>query len=432
MHDPADIHHYGRTLELAMKMLEKDETVLPANRKIIREYIRFRNAEGLSVPRQVRYLAVLRKLSRITGKPFGRITRDDVMKYVERTNAEETSPETKRTEREAVKTFIRWLKCGENAEEYPPEVSWMKTGTKLNQSRLPESILTEEEIKRMAEAAPNLRDRAFILSLYESGARIGEWLSLTVGSVSPSEYGYVVHIPHGKTGARRVLLIASSGAVAEWLNSHPGASEPSLPLWTSMERAGSTERWEYAAVRKTLRVVAGKCGLTKRVNPHSFRHARATVLANSLTESQMKSMLGWVNDSKMAAVYVHLSGADVDSALLKVNGIEVDDKKNVNGHVLRRVKCGRCGENNSPTNSFCYRCGTPLSVEAMAKAERFVGRVEEVVSRTDAVSPEIMSLMQSLDVNAKSQILAAILEKLVETGDRAMIAKIKRAARQQD
>ena len=62
----------------------------------------------------------------------------------------------------------------------------------------------------MAEAAPNLRDRAFILSLYESGARIGEWLSLTVGSVSSSEYGYVVHIPHGKTGARRVLLFVIS------------------------------------------------------------------------------------------------------------------------------------------------------------------------------------------------------------------------------
>ena len=82
MHDPADIHHYGRTLELAMRMLDKDDTILPANRKVIREYIRYRNAEGLSVPRQVRYLAVLRKLSRITNKPFSRIVREDVMKYV--------------------------------------------------------------------------------------------------------------------------------------------------------------------------------------------------------------------------------------------------------------------------------------------------------------------------------------------------------------
>ncbi|MEM3851602.1 MAG: tyrosine-type recombinase/integrase [Methanomassiliicoccales archaeon] len=338
MHDPADIHHYGRRLGQALKLLDRDGTIPPGNRKIIREYIRFRNAQGLSIPRQVRYLSVLRKLSRVTGRQLKGITREDVMEFVEHTNVEATSPETKRTEREVVKMFVRWLRNGENAEEYPEEVRWLKTGTKANDRRLPESLLTEEEIKRMAGAAPNPMDRAFILSLYESGARIGEWLSLTVGSVSSSEYGYTVHIPRGKTGARRVLLIASSGAIAEWLNAHPSA-EPPMPLWTSMERAGSTERWEYAAPRKTLQVVAAGCGIRKRVNPHSYRHARATVLAKALTEQQLKAMLGWVNDSKMASVYVHLSGADVDRALCKMNGIETGEAGNGNGHVLHPLLC---------------------------------------------------------------------------------------------
>lgn len=46
MHDPAHFHHYARRLELALKSLKKDVTVLPVNRNIIRECIRL--GEGLS------------------------------------------------------------------------------------------------------------------------------------------------------------------------------------------------------------------------------------------------------------------------------------------------------------------------------------------------------------------------------------------------
>ena len=63
-----------------------------------------------------------------------------------------------------------------------------------------------------------------------------------------------------------------------------------------------------------LSTVAKRCGIKKRVNPHSFEHARASNLANVLTEAQMKEYLGWVGDSKMAATYVHLSGRNVDNA----------------------------------------------------------------------------------------------------------------------
>ncbi len=48
MHDPAHFHHYARRLELALKSLKKDVTVLPVNRNIIREYIRLRKAERWS------------------------------------------------------------------------------------------------------------------------------------------------------------------------------------------------------------------------------------------------------------------------------------------------------------------------------------------------------------------------------------------------
>lgn len=204
MTDSADIHHYRERLENALKNFEKDKSIRDDNKKIILTYVRFSRACGLSIPRQVRYLTVLKKLCHIIEGPLNSITKTDVIEFIERTNEERTAAETKRTERECLKHFVRWLKCCENAEEYPPEVKWVKVGTKLNERKLPESILTEDEILRMVESSPNARDKAFIVSLYESGSRIGEWLSLSVGSLSPSEYGTVAMIPRGKTGARRV------------------------------------------------------------------------------------------------------------------------------------------------------------------------------------------------------------------------------------
>jgi hypothetical protein len=38
---------------------------------------------------------------------------------------------------------------------------------------LPEALLTGEELKKLAEATENPRDRALILTHYESGCRLG-------------------------------------------------------------------------------------------------------------------------------------------------------------------------------------------------------------------------------------------------------------------
>ncbi len=102
-----------------------------------------------------------------------------------------------------------------------------------------------------------------------------------------------VLLVEGKTGGRRVRVIFSASALATWMNHHPARDEPESPLWTSFDRVGSKHRLEYGAVRRILESAAKRCGVKKRVNPHSFRHARASNLANVLTEAQMKEYLGW-------------------------------------------------------------------------------------------------------------------------------------------
>src|SRR5207245_4387087 len=101
----------------------------------------------------------------------------------------------------------------------------------------------------------------------------------------------------------------------------------------------SVARLEYGALRKMLSSTARRCGIKKRISPHSFRHARASNLANVLAEAQMKEYLWWVGDSRMAAIYVHLSGRNVDNALFKLNGIKTEEEINEEEQPLRACNC---------------------------------------------------------------------------------------------
>jgi len=356
----SDIHHYDQRLAAALANLEKDQNVLDANRKKIKQFIEFIRAEGLSVPRQVRYTYVLRKLNTLLGKEFRRTTKNDMIRVISELEKQDTAYDTKLSEKQCVKRFYKWLRNTE--DDYPVEVKWIKAKRNNNHKILPEHLLTEDEVKELAETCQNQRDRALILVLYETGCRVGEILTLKVGDVQFDTRGAVM-ILKGKTGPRRARIIFSAKALSEWLNNHPSRLDLDSPLWTSFESARSTKPLEYYAFRKMLSVTAARANIVKRVNPHSFRHARASNLANVLTEAQMKEYLGWVGDSKMASTYVHLSGRNIDNALLKLNGIKTQDEVNNEEHTLRIKTCSRCQEVNSPTSGFCSRCGCPLDVK---------------------------------------------------------------------
>ena len=266
---------------------------------------------------------------------------------------------TKHEYRRSIKKFFKWLGKGD-------AVSWIKCTSPRNR-KLPEEILTEDDVKRMINAARNSRDRAIISVLYESGCRVGEFLSMRIKNASFDRYGAVI-VVHGKTGYRRIRLVSSVPYLAEWLNSHPFKEDSEAWLWISLR---TFKRIPYNSLRIILRKIVEKAGVKKKVNPHAFRHARATHLANHLTEAQMKEFFGWVQDSDMASVYVHLSGRDVDRAILKLYGMDMDDEGN-NGELLKPKKCLRCGETNPATNQLCKRCFFPLSERAERLLEKEV------------------------------------------------------------
>ena len=219
-------------------------------------------------------------------------------------------------------------------------------------------MLTEDDIKKLINEADNSRDKAFVAVLYETGCRIGEISELKIKNISFDDIGARLSI-NGKTGPRRIRIISSVPYLTEWINMHPMKDDMNSWVWITMKEK---KQLKYEGIRKLLIKLKKKSGVKRAVNPHNFRHSRATYLAQYLTEAQMKEYLGWTQSSEMASVYVHLSGRDVDKAIFKIYGIENDVEKN-EVSVIAPKKCSRCKEINETTNKFCKKCGFPLNEE---------------------------------------------------------------------
>lgn len=350
-----DVHNYERRFERQVSLLNEDKSVSEANKKLILKFCEFAFSQGISTGRVVRYLFDLRVLAGFLGKNFEDANKEDIQNLL--AALEKSGRFARSTMRDlklTLRKFYKWLR---KTEGFPEEVSWYKTHIKYNAIKNPEELLSEEDVKKMISVCSNPMEKAFIATLYESGCRIGEILPLRLNQVKFDDYGALLLV-NGKTGFRRVRVVASLPYLIEWINNHPLKNNQKAFLWINR----NLTRASYANVVQMLRRRARKANVNKRVNPHNYRHSRASYLANFLTEAQMNEYFGWAQGSDMPSVYVHLSGRDVDRALLKVYGIEANgDKKE---SAFKPKECMRCKLANPATNRFCSRCGMPLDEEA--------------------------------------------------------------------
>lgn len=351
MNDP---HNYQGKLKRALERLEKS-SLSSRNKELIRNF-KDECQLYLSTGRTLRYVMLLTRIATWMSKDMDKADENDLKAVIARVNSEDLSEWTRQFYKITLRKFYSWLM----KEERPQITKWIKTTVKKNNTKLPEELLTVEEVEKLINAAMNPRDKALISVLYESGCRIGEMLNMRVKDVELDQYGAKLMV-NGKTGPRRVRIVTSTTYLAEWLNTHPAKGDPNSPLWTRRKRGYGIE---YACVRDLLALLRRQTKIVKRIYPHIFRHSRATHLASHLTEAQMKEFFGWTQSSDMASVYVHLSGRDVDTALLKTYGIQIGTEENGKEQFTTK-RCIRCEEINPPTNKYCKRCYLPLDKDAL-------------------------------------------------------------------
>jgi len=400
-----NLYNEKKLLDQAINKLKRSR-ITRRNKKLIMDFVEYSFARGLTTVRVVKYIFHLTKLAELLGKDFDKATKKDIQRVIAEIEKKNYSAWTKKDFRSMLKRFYKWLN---DDKGYPEQVRWIKSTISKKDVKLPEDLLTEDDIRKMVEVCNNSRDKALIFALYESGARVGEIASLRIKDVKFDEYGSII-IVKGKTGMRRVRLIASDPYLRAWLNDHPMKNDPEAPLWIKTNNEPIT----YSTISKLIKKIANKAGIKKRVHAHLFRHSRATFLAQYLTEAQLSHYLGWVQGSKMASIYVHLSGRDMDRALLGIYGIKLEEKKEE--EKLKPKICPRCKERNAYNAVFCSRCGLALDVKTAIEKSELRKEADKLLSELLKKNPKLAKYLEKL------------IEKEVEEKLRELVVKAKSGA----
>jgi len=310
-----DIHHRKQQYQSALRNLQKDQSIIKHNKNLILKFLRDcrlgktlknRQKKSIGVARCSKYLYILKKLSSWFDKPFDEVNQDDMEMIIENLEndiysyqikdgsgqvikTKKMSHSTKVDYKKTLRKFYKWL-LGDN-DHYPELVDWIDTYDIINET----PALRREDIEKIADAA-KLRDKAIIMTLFDSGARVGELLNIRVGDLTRVDDIFKVRIKFSKTKPRTIHLPIASKYIDMWLNLSKNKNEKDFlfPL-------------TYEALRRMLHR-AGKRILNKRVYPHLMRHSSATYYANLLNHQQLCYRYGWSMASKMPNRYLDREG----------------------------------------------------------------------------------------------------------------------------
>ena len=170
------------------------------------------------------------------------------------------------------------------------EMPWPE-GT-LTRMRVPHRlpvILSPEEVSLFFDCIPTVRYRVAIMAAYGAGLRVSEVVSLKVSDVDSKRM--VIRVEQGKGKKDRYTLL--SPRLLEvlrfwWRSTRPEGKDALLfPAWRTGKHLSA------ATLQQACRDATKQAGLTKRVTPHSMRHAFATHLLESGTDIRViQALLG--------------------------------------------------------------------------------------------------------------------------------------------
>ena len=389
--------------ERAMKELDRLKKIDPVNSDYLVNYARYLKLKNLS-PKTVE-LKLWRVYIFLLYNKFqdiNAILQSDVEDYVlER--KEKVSPFTLQGDILELKLFLKWF--------LPDKVDQLITfKIQKPKRKLPvDQLITREDIQKMVASCDTQRDRALIMLLWDSGARINEILSRSIGHVAFDRYGAVI-IVDGKTGERRMRLTSCVPDLQAWVNIHPMKNNQNAPLFITYNRYGSGKKeLNVHTVQNRLKVIAAQAGIQKRVHPHGIRHARLTDLSKQgFSEMELRIIAGWESSSLMPAVYVHLSGADVENKVLAKAGIITEDSK-AGSSTLDARQCPRCGGLYAYDMKYCPKCSLILD----SKTAMEILQAEEQAVK----EPEHQTIQQQMDELQKR--MKALQEGLAGVSGRA-------------
>ncbi len=191
------------------------------------------------------------------------------------------------------------------------------------------TILSQEEVARLIDAARTPYHRALLMTLYATGVRRAELTHLKASDIDSQRM--VIHIQGGKGRKDRDVML--SRKLLETLREH----------WRRLKRKPSTwlfpgNRWHTADRPIDTKVVwyacqqaAQRAGLQKEVHPHTLRHCFATHLLEAGADLRTIQMLLGHRDLEETTIYLHLSERHLSATASPLDLLQLKDESPQDG-----------------------------------------------------------------------------------------------------
>lgn len=172
---------------------------------------------------------------------------------------------------------------------------------RVPQCRVPKTektVIPENAMAAILQQPPNtkmgLRDRAMMVLLYDSGARLAEILGLNVSDVAIAGDNPYIRV-NGKGSKQRIVPISTKTAVhlAQYISVYhtKGRPETDLLFFTVIKNVAGM--MSEGNVERFVKEYARKASVPDHVHPHMFRRTRATQLyQNGVSLPLVSRLLG--------------------------------------------------------------------------------------------------------------------------------------------
>jgi integrase len=412
-----------------IKRIQNENISDDARNKIL-EFLRFiKEREELSDKRLYFYSNYLRLIARNMGNAFLNPTDKDIETAMAYQRSRTTQSGGKLSEwsienyKATFRKFYTWMGKKD-------VVGWIKRNNRPNYKVKPDYSISQEEVDMLISACYNARDKAIFSILYDTGIRLGEMLTIRIKDIEFDDYGMRI-IVTGKTGTRVVRATGDSvGFIRGWLNVHPDMFNEDAWLFCGLGtnmHGDSTARepMDHDQVYRMFskvkaRAIKNGFPASKRINPHKFRHNRATHLASKVREPILEKQMGWIPSSRMTRVYVHLNDDEVDTAMLEANGIKVEKKQ---PDTRKSKACLSCKTPNPAKSKYCLQCGRPLDYSEAKIMDHVIEETAKGLAVSNLIPESEKSLLTALSPDAMGEVLLVYLRKLKQEGKLEELAK---------
>jgi len=189
--------------------------------------------------------------------------------------------------------------------------------------RLP-TILSQEEVAQLIDAACSPFHRTMLMTLYATGARRAELTHLKLSDVDNQRM--VIHIQGGKERKDRDVML--SPVLLEELRAHWRRlrRKPSKWLFPGNYHHSGDQPIDTKTVWDACLNAAKRANIKKRVHPHTLRHCFATHLLEAGADLRTIQILLGHADLKETIKYLHLSQRHLNSTASPLDSLKLRDR----------------------------------------------------------------------------------------------------------